>query len=610
MQRSKSVGAKCRRASFVDEDNSRASASDKVPKTGSGEEHVAEETSEGDTAALAPALSNTELCARERVPRSSRAGTSIPQGEWPRSSVLHRAELVQAGDQAPSAAAAAAVTSPRLPTTTTRRNFENELRLWRRRAHRRALRQVSTVRNGYALFPKGGSSDDASLTLPGSLSAHSEGLRSVAKPSVVRLHVYNLFGGSIGIGAFHAGVEIYGIEWSYGASCPDDPVVSGIYPCIPTTCPIGTYKDSVDLGFASAHDAQNVWHLLQFMAIQWLAKDYHFLEHNCLHFCSELTAYLNVEPPPPWVTRLPRAAAGVFSRLLSGLDLNCSRVSRVAVQRPEEEKRGGRRGAAQDSGSSSEEDEEDGSPAELSSEATACGDSEKRLKSRGSNTLSSTMSIALEFENDFRWANVCMVLFEGALTKGKSAFEGCSTEVQTMISDRVAANGMDAGASEADAPAAAAAGNSKTETSSAAARTDATCGAGPAAKVTGNQGGTAPAAGTSTGNGAAGAGVNGNGTGTGKAARLRCVHGATGSGTPVGAAAGYGTSGVRSGFGPGAVAGSRSRPDPSNGDSGAGAGTSAGTGPAVSAGGAGVAAGGGKKSGAVEEHADAGILDV
>ena len=52
---------------------------------------------------------------------------------------------------------------------------------------------------------------------------------------------------AIGTGAFHAGVEVNGVEYSYGYA-PDR---TGVFTCAPKGCKAHVYKDSLDMGATS-----------------------------------------------------------------------------------------------------------------------------------------------------------------------------------------------------------------------------------------------------------------------------------------------------------------------------------------------------------------------
>merc|ERR1719201_2433772 len=80
----------------------------------------------------------------------------------------------------------------------------------------------------------------------------------VPSATPVRLHIYDVSGHSavqganrffraIGTGAYHAGVEVHGQEWSFG--CSDGGFLgSGIFNCDPKGCGCHEYRESEDMG--------------------------------------------------------------------------------------------------------------------------------------------------------------------------------------------------------------------------------------------------------------------------------------------------------------------------------------------------------------------------
>ncbi|CAK0852774.1 unnamed protein product, partial [Prorocentrum cordatum] len=130
-------------------------------------------------------------------------------------------------------------------------------------------------------------------------------------PRTVLLHVYDLNAGltranevlnftpagmAVG-GAFHAGVEVYMSEWSYGSY--------GVCSSLPRTALGHVYQCSILLGPTRLG-------LLEFVAVlrqlcdEWCAADYQVLDRNCCSFAAELVKHLGVGPMPPWVNRFAR----------------------------------------------------------------------------------------------------------------------------------------------------------------------------------------------------------------------------------------------------------------------------------------------------------------
>eukprot|EP00929_Paragymnodinium_shiwhaense_P120437 TRINITY_DN92383_c0_g1_i1.p1 TRINITY_DN92383_c0_g1~~TRINITY_DN92383_c0_g1_i1.p1 ORF type:complete len:456 (+),score=94.85 TRINITY_DN92383_c0_g1_i1:101-1468(+) len=299
------------------------------------------------------------------VPRGSRTGANLPcLGEWPAGSGTKRSSF---------AAFLAPVAEEALRAN----------RLLKRQTTRRAVHQGAAVRNGYNKQDSSGGNTAAPLRQLGSCAG--DGAEEDAKmpggssnlAAVVRLHVYDLFDSSVfGFGAFHGGIEIFGVEWSYGGADPDDefPPRSGVYPVIPKSGGIGIFRETVILGHARAHKPADVWRLMGHLSHTWLSKEYKLLGHNCLDFCSELVAHLNVDALPTWVTRLAQGASIVFSPLIASLEFG-------VMAEP-----------------SDEFEERDGS-----SEASS-----------PNFRLSSVTTTVLEFEADFQWAFKCMVQIAAA----------------------------------------------------------------------------------------------------------------------------------------------------------------------------------------------------
>lgn len=133
----------------------------------------------------------------------------------------------------------------------------------------------------------------------------------------VKLHIYNVgcsatvktlnsvlrLGGS---GIYHAAVEIYGLEWSYGYAQEG----SGVFWCEPTHCEMHQYRECKDLGTVRMSKGR-VDDLLDTLAQEWSGADYDLLRRNCCHFCAEFARRLGCSPVPSWVLH----AAGTGAKL-------------------------------------------------------------------------------------------------------------------------------------------------------------------------------------------------------------------------------------------------------------------------------------------------------
>jgi len=149
----------------------------------------------------------------------------------------------------------------------------------------------------------------------------------------VTLHIYDLgndesvksmneFLRPLGTGAFHAGVEVYGEEWSFGCQSKH---VSGIFCTRPRQCAGHIYRESVEMGETQMTMGE-VNALIMRVSLEWSGKEYDILRRNCCHFCDAFCKALGVGPPPEWVTNL----AGVGATLLSGYNAAVSRADAAA----------------------------------------------------------------------------------------------------------------------------------------------------------------------------------------------------------------------------------------------------------------------------------------
>lgn len=111
------------------------------------------------------------------------------------------------------------------------------------------------------------------------------------------VHDLNTWGKLIGLGAFHAAVEVYGLEWSFGfTEGPGD----GIYSCPPKGNRSHRYRESIPLG-VTFFSVQQIEMLLQKMGRDWSGQAYDLLWKNCCHFSDDLAQRLGVGALPAWV---------------------------------------------------------------------------------------------------------------------------------------------------------------------------------------------------------------------------------------------------------------------------------------------------------------------
>ncbi|XP_017636235.1 deSI-like protein At4g17486 isoform X1 [Gossypium arboreum] len=115
-----------------------------------------------------------------------------------------------------------------------------------------------------------------------------------------------------GLGIFHSGIEVYGLEYGYGAH--EDPT-SGVFELEPRSCPGFIFRRSVLLGSTSMSRSEFQLFIEQ-LSQKYHGDTYHLITKNCNHFTDEVCLQLTGKPIPGWVNRLARLVSGSFCNCL------------------------------------------------------------------------------------------------------------------------------------------------------------------------------------------------------------------------------------------------------------------------------------------------------
>jgi len=124
----------------------------------------------------------------------------------------------------------------------------------------------------------------------------------------VALSVYSLKGASAmnkitemaGLGgAYHVGVEILSLEWSFGWT----PEGTGVHNVYAGCSEAGAFKERVVLGQTPC-SPRAVLDIIGELREAWPGTSYNLLRRNCAHFSMELVQRLKVREFPDWVTSL------------------------------------------------------------------------------------------------------------------------------------------------------------------------------------------------------------------------------------------------------------------------------------------------------------------
>lgn len=108
-----------------------------------------------------------------------------------------------------------------------------------------------------------------------------------------------------GVGIFHSGVEVYGVEYAFGGHEYDAP---GVFATSPKGAPgIVTFRESIPIGVTDL-SPQEVYEVVQQLGQTYKGNQYHLLEMNCNTFSNELCYRLTGKCAPAWVNRLANMA--------------------------------------------------------------------------------------------------------------------------------------------------------------------------------------------------------------------------------------------------------------------------------------------------------------
>ncbi|XP_078430387.1 PPPDE putative thiol peptidase family protein [Wolffia australiana] len=156
-----------------------------------------------------------------------------------------------------------------------------------KRSSKKSLMKGSAAR--FSIFPKLRSKSQASGGAP------------------VYLNVYDLtpMNGYVywaGLGIFHSGVEVDGVEYAFGAH---DYSTTGVFEVEPRQCPGFKFRRSILIG-TTRLDPIQVREFMELLSANYPGDAYHLIVKNCNHFSADVCHKLTGRRIPTWVNRLAR----------------------------------------------------------------------------------------------------------------------------------------------------------------------------------------------------------------------------------------------------------------------------------------------------------------
>lgn len=118
--------------------------------------------------------------------------------------------------------------------------------------------------------------------------------------TVVYLNVYDLVDNQylfpLGLGAYHSGVQLGSLEYTYAGG-------SGVYTMDPRSAPGAVFRESIEMGKFQGTSAQLDAILMELRAL-FSPNDYHILKQNCNTFAEQFVWKLCTVRIPGYVNRM------------------------------------------------------------------------------------------------------------------------------------------------------------------------------------------------------------------------------------------------------------------------------------------------------------------
>ncbi|KAK9072849.1 hypothetical protein SSX86_009284 [Deinandra increscens subsp. villosa] len=147
----------------------------------------------------------------------------------------------------------------------------------------------------------------------------------------VYLNVYDLtpingYAYWVGLGVYHSGVQVHGVEYAFGAH---EHSTTGIFEVEPRKCPGFTFRKSILIG-RTDYGQRDVGSFIEKLATEFTGNSYNLITRNCNHFCNDMCIRLTKRPIPSWVNRLARL--GFLCNCVLPASLNDTQIRQVRAE--------------------------------------------------------------------------------------------------------------------------------------------------------------------------------------------------------------------------------------------------------------------------------------
>lgn len=172
--------------------------------------------------------------------------------------------------------------------------------------------------------------EDLSLKLKGKMFCKALSGKRKTGSVPVYLNVYDLtsingYAYWLGLGVYHSGVQVHGVEYAFGAH---ELPTTGIFEGEPKQCPGFTFRKSILIGRTDLGPAE-VRSFMEKLADEYNGITYNLITKNCNHFCNDVCTRMTGKSIPRWVNRLARI--GLLCTCVLPMDLQEAKVRKERV---------------------------------------------------------------------------------------------------------------------------------------------------------------------------------------------------------------------------------------------------------------------------------------
>ncbi|KAL7604557.1 hypothetical protein Lser_V15G17647 [Lactuca serriola] len=123
----------------------------------------------------------------------------------------------------------------------------------------------------------------------------------------VYLNVYDLtsmngYAYWLGLGVYHSGVQVHGVEYAFGCH---EQATTGIFEGEPKQCEGFTFRKQILIGWTEKN-LREVRRIMEDLAEDYKGISYNLITKNCNHFCNDVCVRLTGNSIPSWINRLAR----------------------------------------------------------------------------------------------------------------------------------------------------------------------------------------------------------------------------------------------------------------------------------------------------------------